>query len=145
MGQRPKVSVGAIWSALLQIADIDSSREDFSVGPKAEGRSGLVGLWTDDRQGGLTWLSARIASAEILDAIGVLQALAFLAPGDAVIEGHNRLSMLNWRGVFSRRGLRGLLTGGWTIEECQRKEDGSASHLGTLTLKEAGRVRGLQC
>jgi hypothetical protein len=25
-----------IWSALPQIADIDSSREDFSVGPRAE-------------------------------------------------------------------------------------------------------------
>ena len=106
---------------------------------KAEGRSGLVGLWTDDRQGGLTWFSVRIASAEILDAIGVLQALAFLAPRDAVLEGHNRLSMLNWRGLFSRRGLRGLLTGRWTNEECQQNEDGSASHLGTLTLKEAGR------
>ena len=112
---------------------------------KAEGRSGLVSLWTDDRQGGLTWFSVRITGAEILDAIGVLQALAFLAPRDAVLEGHNRLSMLNWRGLFSRRGLRGLLTGRWANEECQQKEDGSASHLGTLTLKDAGRVRGLQC
>jgi hypothetical protein len=141
MGQRPKVSVGAIWSALLQIADFDSSR----VGPKAEGRSGLVGLWTDDRQGGLTWFSVRIAGAEILDAIGVLQVLAFLAPRDAVLEGHNRLSMLNWRGLLSRRGSRGLLTGRWTNEECQQNEDGSASHLGTLTLKDAGSIRGLQC
>ena len=81
----------------------------------------------------------RIARAEILDAIGVLQALAFLAPRDAVLEGHNRLRMLIWR------GLRGLLTGRWTNEECQQKEDGSASHLGTLTIKEAGTVSGLQC
>ena len=105
----------------------------------------LVGLWTDDRQGGLTRFSVRIASAGILDAIGVLQALAFLAPRDAVFKGHNRLSMLDWRGLFSRRGLRGLLTDRWINEKCQQNEDGSASHLGTLTLKEAGRVRGLQC
>jgi len=72
----------------------------------------------------------RIAGAEILDAIGVLQVLAFLAPRDAVLEGHNRLSMLNWRGLLSRRGSRGLLTGRWTNDECQQKEDGSASHLG---------------
>jgi hypothetical protein len=145
VGQSRRFDHAPITSGLPWKADMFTGRRDVSNVPKAKGRSGLVGLRTDDRQRGLTWFSVRIASAEILDAIGVLQALAFLAPRDAVLEGHNRLSMLNWRGLFSRRGLRGLLTGRWTNEECQQKEDGSASHLGTLTLKEAGRVRGLQC